>query len=46
VRAFLFWSRMPMVVEEGGRAYRGDQRFTGGARSSFLVPLDNRRPNS
>jgi inner membrane protein len=46
VRAFLFWSRMPMVVEEGGRAYLGDQRFTGGARSSFLVPLDNRRPNS
>jgi inner membrane protein len=47
VRAFLFWSRMPIVIEEGGRAYLGDQRFAdGGARRSFLVPLDNPRPNS
>ena len=27
VRAFLFWSRMPLVVEQGGRAYLTDQRF-------------------
>jgi hypothetical protein len=38
---------MPIVIEEGGRAYLGDQRFAdGGARRSFLVPLDNPRPNS
>ena len=41
VRAFLFWSRMPIVIEEKGHASLGDQRFTtGGARSSFLIPLD------
>ena len=51
VRAFLFWSRMPIVVEERGRAYLTDQRFFGrallladeGARSvrydPFTVPL-------
>ena len=27
VRAFLFWSRMPMVVVEDGRAFLTDQRF-------------------
>src|SRR5579864_8649809 len=36
VRAFLFWSRMPMVVVEGARAYLTDQRFfeSGRAMSS------------
>jgi inner membrane protein len=45
VRAFLFWSRMPMVHEQDGRAYLTDQRFfeIGRASSStFLIPLDNR----
>jgi inner membrane protein len=50
VRAFLFWSRMPLVVEDGGRAYLTDQRFhdqSSVARSgSFLIPLDNSRPSS
>ena len=49
VRAFLFWSRMPMVYEAGGRAFLTDQRFfdSGRARSStFLIPLDNRHPSS
>ena len=47
VRAFLFWSRMPIVVEQGDRAFLGDQRFIdGGSRRTFLIPLDNRRPNS
>lgn len=49
VRAYLFWSRMPMVVEEGGRAYLTDQRFYESARRAaarnFLVPLDNSRTN-
>jgi inner membrane protein len=41
-RAFLFWSRMPIVVEEGGRAFLGDQRFLGGrVRANFLIPLDS-----
>jgi inner membrane protein len=50
VRAFLFWSRMPMVVEQGGRAYLTDQRFYESGvpiRSrNFLIPLDNDRPSS
>jgi inner membrane protein len=50
VRAFLFWSRMPMVVSEGGRAYLTDQRFYDDARrmrnTSFLIPLDIPRPSS
>ena len=44
VRAFLFWSRMPMVHEEGGRAYLTDQRFFESGRASsagFLIRLDN-----
>ena len=45
VRAFLFWSRMPMVVFEHGRAYLTDQRFydhSSALRSrTFLIPLDN-----
>ena len=41
VRAFLFWSRMPIVAEEGGRAFLMDQRFTNSAtRGAFRVPLD------
>lgn len=45
VRAFLFWSRMPMVFERGGQAYLTDQRFfeTGRPSSSaFLIRLDKR----
>lgn len=44
VRAFLFWSRMPMVYVEGGHAYLTDQRFFETGRSSssaFLIRLDN-----
>jgi inner membrane protein len=41
-RGFYFWSRMPIVVVEDGRAYLGDQRFTSGrVRRGFLVPLDS-----
>lgn len=41
VRAFLFWSRMPMVVEgEAGKAFLTDQRFSNGlVRGRFSVPL-------
>ena len=60
VRAFLVWSRMPLVIERDGRAYLTDQRFYSTMRSrdvprglrdrlradAFLVPLDNRPPNS
>jgi len=50
VRAFLFWSRMPMVVEQGGHAFLTDQRFYEGAsrisRGAFMIPLDNRHPSS
>ena len=44
VRAFLFWSRMPMVYTQNGRAYLTDQRFFDAGRvssSNFLIPLDN-----
>lgn len=42
VEAFLFWSRMPIVVEEGGRPFLKDQRFASGlTRTSFRVPLDS-----
>jgi len=44
VRAFLVWSRMPIVVERGSRAFLTDQRFADRARGRrgepFLVPLD------
>ena len=43
VRAFLFWSRMPMVHEQGGNAYLTDQRFFDSGRpssSAFLIRLD------
>ena len=49
-RAFLFWARMPMVVDDGGRAFLTDQRFYDGTArrgsGSFLIPLDNRFPSS
>ena len=48
VRAFLFWSRMPMVHRQDGRAYLTDQRFFDSSRPSsaaFLIPLDNQRSN-
>jgi inner membrane protein len=45
VRAFLFWSRMPMVVEQNGRAYLTDQRFVDPSRNqrpnTFVIPLDS-----
>lgn len=43
VRAFLFWSRMPMVHEQDGHAYLTDQRFFDSGRpssSAFLIRLD------
>jgi inner membrane protein len=44
VRGFLFWSRMPMVVEQGGRAFLTDQRFVDPLRNqrggTFVIPLD------
>lgn len=42
VRSFLVWSRMPIVVEEGGHAYLSDQRFYGALRSG-TVPTGIRR---
>lgn len=42
VRAFLFWSRMPVVIREGRRTFLGDQRFVGRrTRRYFLIPLDS-----
>ena len=41
VEAYLFWSRMPVVFERGGRAFLGDQRFSSSlTRDTFVVPLD------
>lgn len=50
VRSFLYWSRMPIVVEEGGRTYLTDQRYYRNLRipgvssrprsAGFMVPLD------
>lgn len=42
VAAFLFWSRMPIVVDDArGRAFLTDQRFASGfARRRFALPLD------
>jgi inner membrane protein len=45
VRAFLYWSRMPMVDVEDGHAYLTDQRFFESGRpssASFLLRLDKR----
>lgn len=42
VGAFLFWSRMPFVVEQDGRAFLADQRFSSSLSSDrFRVPLDS-----
>jgi inner membrane protein len=50
VRAFLFWSRMPMVFEEKGHAFLTDQRFYDRdhrlGSTNFLIPLDNLAPSS
>ena len=50
VRAFLFWSRMPMVVKQGAHAFLTDQRFYEGGsripRGAFMIPLDNPHPSS
>ena len=43
---FLFWSRMPLVIDVDGKAYLSDQRFPALRRTTFMVPLDNRRPSS
>jgi inner membrane protein len=37
---FLFWSRMPLVIRLGGKAYLSDQRFPALRRTTFMVPLD------
>jgi inner membrane protein len=42
VRAFLVWSRMPIVIHLDGRSYLSDQRFYGPLRSSS-VPAPVRR---
>ena len=42
VRDFLFWSRMPLVVEQDGRLYLSDQRFPALRHIGFFVPLDKR----
>ena len=41
IRAFLFWSRMPIVVEQDGKAFLTDQRFFNrrNPRGFFLIPL-------
>ena len=39
VRAFLIWSRMPIVVTEGGRAYLTDQRFYNERPSPFAANM-------
>lgn len=50
VRAFLVWSRMPIVIRIGGRAYLTDQRFYSLSSrlrtGAFLIPLDNPGANS
>jgi inner membrane protein len=42
VCSFLFWSRMPLVLQLDGRAYLSDQRFPALRRTTFMVPLDKR----
>jgi inner membrane protein len=43
---FLFWSRMPLVIDVDGRAYLSDQRFPALRRTTFMVPLDKRPASS
>lgn len=39
VRSFLFWSRMPIVIQEAdGRLYLSDQRYYGPIRSAAIPP--------
>lgn len=40
VRAFLFWSRMPIVVEQDGHGLLADQRFSNVRGWSLAVSLD------
>ena len=42
VRAFLIWSRMPIVIHIDGRSYLSDQRFYGPLRSQS-IPVGLRR---
>jgi inner membrane protein len=42
VCSFLFWSRMPLVLDVDGHAYLSDQRFPALRRTTFMVPLDKR----
>ena len=45
VEAFLFWSRMPIVIERDGRTFLADQRFNSSlTRNQFLIPLEPVRP--
>lgn len=49
VRAFLYWSRMPMVHVQGRRAWLTDQRFFDPDREgggNFFIRLDNPGPSS
>lgn len=50
VRAFLVWSRMPIVIHIDGHSYLTDQRFyslsTRLRSAAFLIPLDNPPANS
>ncbi len=47
VEAFLFWSRMPIVIEREGRAFLGDQRFNSSlTRDQFLIPLEPVSPKA
>jgi inner membrane protein len=39
---FLFWSRMPLIIDLDGKAYLSDQRFPALRRTTFMVPLDKR----
>ena len=39
---FLFWSRMPLVVDIDGKPYLSDQRFPALRQRTFLVPLDKK----
>jgi inner membrane protein len=43
VEAFLFWSRMPIVIQRDGVTYLADQRFNSElTRGQFLIPLTSR----
>jgi inner membrane protein len=43
IEAFLFWSRMPIVIERDGVTYLADQRFNSQlTRDQFLIPLTSR----